>query len=388
MPKWKAILSGLFGAPGTPTKVDTLLDRDRNNLDVVRLFAALGVIFGHSYALFSNAAGYREPFAALTKFDNLGGLSVTLFFFISGFLIPASFVNSKSPFRYALMRVARLWPAATACMAVAAFVIGPWVSTLSRADYFASPMPWGYFRDGIRLYLTPIYLPGVFEHNQYPRVVNGSIWSLPLELTCYCYVFVLGLVGAFSSRARTNLLCLILIVIHFTFPQKLFYFVTDDDSTIRLAAAFLTGTFFYANRKVIPVDWRALPILFAAWWMSRATPLSMYLFYLFWFYAAVVAACSRSIKAAVRLPGDYSYGVYLYGFLTQQTLNHFYPKLPVFTGMLLSMAMALLLGGLSYHLLEHPVMGGLVGWFVWEPVGMNEAHRCWTLWDLSPRRGP
>ncbi len=333
-----------------------MLKRRDNNLDLVRLIASLAVIFGHSYYLFP-ANGHTEPFLKLNTFDNAGGLAVTLFFFISGILIPASFVNSRSVLRYTLMRVARLWPAAIVCLAVSAYLIGPALTKLPLGEYFRSAETHAFFTEGINFYKLHYDLPGVFKTNHYPNGVNGSMWTLPLELTCYLYVLVLGLVGTFASRSATSWACIGLIMLHLVAPEKLVFFSASEfNSEIRLAGAFALGTLAYANREHLTLDWRAAIGLFVLWLPFRGQPLGFFLFYIALFYAMLVLAASRRVRDRMKLPGDYSYGIYLYGFVIQQSVNSLFPSLGVFGGMALSLLGCVVLGWLSSVVIEQPAM--------------------------------
>ena len=75
--------------------MQTVFDQYENNLDFIRLFLAVLVIFSHSYPL-GTGSELAEPINILTKGQVTGGhLAVDLFFIISGFLITASFERSK-----------------------------------------------------------------------------------------------------------------------------------------------------------------------------------------------------------------------------------------------------------------------------------------------------
>jgi peptidoglycan/LPS O-acetylase OafA/YrhL len=68
------------------------IDRKNNNFNVIRLLAAILVIFGHSFYLFPTG-GYNEPLVGLLKGNYTGILAVYIFFFLSGIFIVSSFVN-------------------------------------------------------------------------------------------------------------------------------------------------------------------------------------------------------------------------------------------------------------------------------------------------------
>lgn len=63
-----------------------ILPRDKNAFDLVRLFAAVAVIFGHSFYIFPTG-GYSEPVTQLIQKNYSGTLAVGVFFFLSGILV-------------------------------------------------------------------------------------------------------------------------------------------------------------------------------------------------------------------------------------------------------------------------------------------------------------
>ena len=59
----------------------------RNGFDTIRLLAALAVIGSHAFPM----TGREEPLFAVTGQATLGSLAVSIFFVISGLLIPMSY---------------------------------------------------------------------------------------------------------------------------------------------------------------------------------------------------------------------------------------------------------------------------------------------------------
>src|SRR5947199_6867638 len=117
------------------------LDRD-NNFDLLRLLAALSVIFSHAFLLAENSQDH-DPLMLLTGGQAvLGVAGVFVFFTISGYLIAQSFEATPSPPVFLAKRALRIFPGLLACLAVCVFVIGPMVTSLPLRDYFARPQTW------------------------------------------------------------------------------------------------------------------------------------------------------------------------------------------------------------------------------------------------------
>jgi peptidoglycan/LPS O-acetylase OafA/YrhL len=63
--------------------------------------------------------------------------------------------------------------------------------------------------------------------------------------------------------------------------------------------------------------------------------------------------CKTAIISGLDKFGDPSYGVYIYGFVVQQTLMYYcYPSISLMAFLGLSIAISLLLGYISWHLIE------------------------------------
>jgi len=72
----------------------TVADR-ANNFDLLRLVAAGSVIFSHSFLL-AEGQQNNEPLVALTGQAVIGLLGVFVFFAVSGYLVTASYENTRS----------------------------------------------------------------------------------------------------------------------------------------------------------------------------------------------------------------------------------------------------------------------------------------------------
>lgn len=160
-----------------------------NNLNFIRLVAAVLVIASHSFALRFGMGGFAyEPLSVFTRGAlSMGGLAVGFFFLYGGFLIARSAECHPSAKDYFKRRITRIFPELIVAVLLCAFVLGPILSRLTPVDYFLSPQTYLYLLNAL---LIPVHdLPGVFEGNVCQHVVNGSLWTLPVEFACYALVF-------------------------------------------------------------------------------------------------------------------------------------------------------------------------------------------------------
>lgn len=336
-----------------------ILPRDKNAFDLVRLFAAVAVIFGHSFYIFPTG-GYSEPVTQLIQRNYTGTLAVGVFFFLSGILVTRSFALNASPARFLLMRASRIYPGAIICLAIISFVIGPVVTTIPILEYFTSRQVYCYFADHVSLLsIFPIQcwdLPGVFVENRIPSAPNGSLWTLTPEIVCYLYVLAFGVLGLAKTRFRILATLAAILLAHSIAPSAVLYFSDSEYSDIlKVGLFFLAGVFAYSVRDILPINTLyALPLIIAAAFL-QGTLIQEYVLYLALFYSVLVVSASTTVRR-IELPGDYSYGVYIYGWPIQQTIAHFFPNLTSYPSNLISIPAALLAGYLSWTFVEKPAL--------------------------------
>ena len=145
-----------------------------NVFDVLRLAAAMAVLFSHCYPL----TGRDEPVLGVTG-ETLGDIGVSVFFAISGFLVTRSFMLDSRPRAFAAKRALRLLPALIVCVWLLALVLGPLTTTLPLSDYLTTPQTWIYPLRSSLLVTFAGHLPGVFGSNPLPDAVDGSLWTAP-----------------------------------------------------------------------------------------------------------------------------------------------------------------------------------------------------------------
>lgn len=179
--------------------LDECIAARRDNFLLLRLLAALLVVLGHSFVLTGDFGAANDPVHRLFPRTHAHLVGVALFFTISGFLITLSYQRTPDLARFLRARFLRLWPALAVVVALTAFVAGPILSTLSPHDYFASAdggtRAFDYLWRNLTLFEQRQTLPGVFAANPIPRVVNGSMWTIPYEAAMYLCVAAVGAAG-------------------------------------------------------------------------------------------------------------------------------------------------------------------------------------------------
>lgn len=150
-----------------------IADSRNNNFNIIRFVAAMMVVLGHMCHLVAVEVNQLLGQAVST-------IGVKIFFLISGYLIAQSFLNDSNIVRYCIRRFFRIIPGLAGVVLFAVFIIGPVFTILPIKDYFSHGTTWAYLKN-IGLYIQ-YFLPGVFEANPYPDAINGSLWTLPVEV--------------------------------------------------------------------------------------------------------------------------------------------------------------------------------------------------------------
>ena len=302
--------------PASPSLGDCLRQR-RDNFLLLRLIAAAMVVFGHSYAM-ANIPGLHD-FIALAGWGPgvyTGSIAVEIFFVVSGFLVAGSYINRRDLRFFVRSRFLRIVPAFLVCVVLSAYLLGPLVTTLPLAEYLRHPDTYGYVLKNISFTWLEWFLPGVFQSNPNPGVINGSLWTLPAEVRMYVFVAIFGVLGLLHRRWLFNLVLGAIFVLSAWFPEAAIGMFRVD-TYFRLAGLFALGSFFYVNRDFIPLNGYIATALVVLTYLLHGTPHFMNLFALALGYGSLWFAYAPRLDGFNRV-GDYSYGVYLWGFPVQQ----------------------------------------------------------------------
>ncbi len=327
-----------------------------NNFDFLRLFLSSLVIVSHSYPL----TGNQEILSVNTNAQaTIGDLAVNAFFALSGFLILRSLIRSKSPVDYFIKRALRLFPALFFMLLISLLVIS---IVYKGSNILNEPLFFKYLPNNFLLYNVQYYVNGVFENNPYPQAINGSLWTLSYEFSMYIFVLLL-----YPFRKNVNILSAILLA-----AFSLCYYAINLNPELfanflwsikliphlfyRLAIFFIAGCLLSLvqpeqlqkiNKPYIKIVLLILLIAsFAFQIFPSASPFVLSLL-------VILAATSYSKRLAFfpRKIGDISYGIYIYGFLVQQTLMNYF-SFSILQLTILSLIITYILSYGSWHLIE------------------------------------
>lgn len=340
------------------------MDKTQRNHSVIllRLVAAFLVLSGHM----SYICG-MTPF--ILWGEQLHSMGVKILFLLGGALITRSWQSDPHPLRYAIKRFFRIWPPLAAYVLAAALVIGPIFSSLPVGEYFSSPLLASYLNN-LRLY-TSYALPGLFENNPYPNEVNGSLWTLPVEVAMYLLVPLLCTLLALikNRRARTAVAWCIAIAAYITrlvlntMPGvSCIVYATDWVSAMDIIPYYLVGMAYACSdfQKYLNVP-AALGLMMVYTALGLEGNIRLFAFFLLFSYLVLSIAFDVTIVSK-NIPFhklEISYGIYLWGFFVQQLfemalVQHDW-NLPYFSVQLVTCtAISAALGWLSDRAVEKP----------------------------------
>jgi peptidoglycan/LPS O-acetylase OafA/YrhL len=317
----------------------------QNHFNLIRLVAAWLVIYGHAWAITGAPGG--DLVTHLTRIKFAGAVAVDVFFVISGFLITAS-LQRNTLRGYLGSRALRILPALVVCVAVTTFVVGPLFTT---SPHYWTAETWRYFWSNATLWRAEYTLPGVFD-GQPTHVVNGSLWTLPIEARLYVALLVAVPFGMLVVRryvvAWLVLLAAILAWAHWRAPVP--EWLAND---FWCAACFTTGTALWLLRDHIRLSWIPVVVLLVLAAASRGTPFFVAPYFGLVSYGTLwLAFVQRGPRIAHH---DLSYGLYLYGWPAAQIVQHFTPG-GVLKNMALASVLAFACAAGSWFLVERPAL--------------------------------
>lgn len=323
----------------------------------IRMIGALLVIYGHSSPLVGSGELFPPEWPVQPDEGVLMG-----FFALSGFQITESWMRDPHALRFAVKRVLRLWPPMLTVSVGMALIVGPMITSLSVGEYFRSHETWGYIVNNAGLLTLRHDLPGVFENNPWPDAVNGSLWTLPMELLAYGGLFALLLLGTAKQRFRwLTVVALIALVVWDRHLEEIpgsesagSLLSVPVESLVAFLVAFALGVLLNLYR--IPLSPLAAGAgLVALFVMPNSITTSAFMPFAV-SYAVIVTG--HFWPSRLTVPGVWvngSYGVYVWGFPVQQLLA-MAGIANQWLMLLCAAPAAYVLGTLSWKYVEDPTM--------------------------------
>lgn len=334
--------------------ISSLLHKNNNNFDLIRILLASMVIVGHALPLNGPGAHWYDPVNHYFPFTYSGALAVKIFFFISGLLVTASWLRNRSSIHFVISRFFRIMPALFFVLAITIFIVGPMVTALPLRDYFSKLDEFKYLKYNL-MFATEYTLPGVFNDNLYKDAVNGSLWSLRYEVGCYLVLFAGFLLLANKDKKYLNIPIALVIIDAFLPNHFLFGFLGDNPEVNLLPASFAFGALYAMNSDHISASLKTVTGLFLLYYVFSRTANAQLLF-VFASCSLAVYLASNAVVCKWKPKHDISYGIYLWGFLVQQTVFHYLGNLYVGLHILIALSVSIALALVTCLAVEKPAI--------------------------------
>lgn len=342
-----------------------------SGFDYLRIVLSLSIILWHgislSYGPIVEIAWWRGPVGTVMHFV------LPMFFALSGFLVAGSLDRCPTLVSFYGLRVLRIVPALAVEVTLSALLFGPMLTSYAVDAYFGDPRFAHYFLNMVGD--IHYVLPGLFAANPVADTVNAQLWTIPFELQCYLAIG--GLATAGVLRRRSVLLCVVLLGQAIWAWQAISLGDNGGSGGASgpvLVISFLAGVLFHLYRDRIQLRTSFFLIALLAGFVLSGLPHGSYYLPIPATYLTVYLGLLNPPKMKLVSSGDYSYGLYLYGYPLQQAVASYGPATHHWwINVGLALPAAFLIAVVSWHKIEQPMLAlrrrlplvesALVGWF-------------------------
>jgi peptidoglycan/LPS O-acetylase OafA/YrhL len=341
-----------------------------NNFDLIRLVAAVEVSVRHAL---HHLAPESIPAWVMSVLAMVPG--VPIFFFLSGYLISRAWERSSSATDYFRNRALRLFPALWLCIFISVVAL---FATGFMAGTTISPLKF-YLWLACQGTFLQFWNPDAFRAFG-TGVVNGSLWSISVEIQFYC---ITALVYMWLRRLSSNAKTTVFAVLAISFAA-----LNGGKDLIVERLDVLGGSLLGKGYLVTFLPWYFMfllgvvaqrlsgiivPVLVAHWWQTIGLYLVLmmidfelwglplgnsipwYLVPLMGATVLVCAYCKPGTATRILRKNDVSYGFYIYHAPVINTIMYtgLASALPAVA---LALGVSLGLGVASWRFVERPVL--------------------------------
>ncbi|MCK7258099.1 acyltransferase [Enterobacter asburiae] len=317
----------------------------KNNFDILRLALALTVMFFHIGGLTGNEFLKLAP----------GDLAVKCFFVISGYLISKSYLKNNNIYEYTKSRFLRIYPLYFACV-TSCFFIG-------MLMYSSGAM--AYLQDGAAKYLVANLaflnfiqpdLPGLFADNLKNSAVNGSLWTIKIEVVFYISVPIIYGIFAKSFGKRTTVAAIALLSLISAIAIEIIvdkYGLSESlkNQLPSLMIFFMAGAALnFFTPSFLNVKY--LPLLIVALYFCDSHIIGKVIYpFVVAAFVYIIAFKTKPVSIHDKI-GDLSYGVYIFHYPVIQFMYQFGAYKNFYIGLISTITTVMILAYMSWHLME------------------------------------
>lgn len=288
----------------------------QNNINMLHFIGASLVIYGHTFAVI-DVPLYHKILPGVTPH----GLGLWILFAISGYLVTGSLERCETVGEYIKKRIIRIYPPLILCLLLSVIVLGGLFEDLFSLQYWKSGLV--YVWKNILLQ-DNIYLNSVFADNIIPYSINGSLWSLKIEIACFFLLIPFILLIKKCPRIGKLIFLIFTALLFVTYILKELAIISPDYNTyVFTSLSFFLGSAVYVfELKRLCNLQSAVIVYLLSVGISGIAQVS-------WIYLPVAVYIALSFAFDTRplfstaFKKDICYEMYLYSFPIQQILVQF-----------------------------------------------------------------
>ena len=251
-------------------------------------------------------------------------------------------------------------------------------------DYFSSPASWLHLKNASVFWLN-FSLPSVFVSNPVAGVINGSLWTLPIESAFYVLLPILSVFSLLKPERILLLLSGVALWLAFGIIQLDWNWTNQGGtlfvggptySVIKEGVFFLLGACLWIHRDQIPITGGLAVCCVLLLLIFAYQKTSLIAMYVALPYLVIYVAMAEKLRFPFyERIGDLSYGTYLFAYPVQQAIvatsaNAIGPRLLAAIALPLTIMLALL----SWHLIERPMLAIRHGGRYHRPLTNDDAE--------------
>ena len=310
-----------------------------NNFHFIRLIASVMVVFSHSFYLFSSDS--IDPLHAISGgVFTFGNLGVYIFLIVSGYLITSSILRSFSVLNFLWRRLLRVLPGLWGMVILSVFLFAPLLSSQGFKDYFTDSSNFNFLKNLFLFYPNNFKIPSVFTSNS-NGTFNGSLWTIAYEVFFYLVITVFFISKIITKRYFILIQWIFLLIIQFYLGHKIFIYSYSTPWLLNLNIENFFRLFIYFESGVILYLFKDLLLK-----PKFIVSFSIVVFVLFLILnlgfinfdkdgvlnpmmelvlppLIIYFAISNNKFSFIEKYGDFSYGIYLYSYIVQQSIMSF-----------------------------------------------------------------
>ena len=234
-------------------------------------------------------------------------------------------------------------------MFILTYIVAPIITTDSNFFYRSEVA--AYFINNALTLQTEYFLPGVFSDLR-NNAVNGSLWSIYVEVRLYMVLAAFYIFGIMNNKTIFNTIFTVIVIVGFFRPDINLTLFSHEEH-VHVAFMFLVGSFFWMNKKDVTLtSWISFLLLITLAVMHKTDKFGI-IYNVALPYFVFMVAFIPGLGLFNKL-GDYSYGVYLYGWPAQQIILVMKPEMSAIENAIGACVITLSLAIISWHFVESP----------------------------------